>query len=36
MGAVPVTEEYELEITPLVVAGKKLELYQKKNWKPFI
>jgi predicted nicotinamide N-methyase len=36
MRVVPVTEKYELEATPLVLAGKRLELYQAKNWEPFI
>jgi tRNA1(Val) A37 N6-methylase TrmN6 len=36
MGVVPVTEKYALEITPIVLAGKKLALYRVKNWEPFI
>jgi predicted nicotinamide N-methyase len=36
MGVVPVTEKYELATIPIVLAGIKLELYQAKNWEPFI
>ncbi len=36
MEAVPITEKYELDTTPIALGGKKLDLYQVKNWDTFI
>ncbi len=36
MEALPITEKYELETVPIALGGKRLDLYQVKNWDTFI
>lgn len=36
MEALPIAEKYELETVPFALGGKKLDLYQVKNWDRFI
>lgn len=36
MAAIPITEKYGLEASPIALAGQRLDLYQVKNRAPFI
>ena len=31
-----VTEKYELEVIPIAIGGKRLQLYTIRNWDPFV
>jgi 2-polyprenyl-3-methyl-5-hydroxy-6-metoxy-1,4-benzoquinol methylase len=36
MEKIPIEEKYELELTPISIGGKKLDLYTIANWDPFV
>ena len=36
METLPIREKYELEVTPVAIGGKKLELYGIRNWDVFV